>query len=174
MRIPKIAIAIVALNAVVCVTAAAQTPAVSAEIKRLAFYVGNWSESGEMREDPAKAFKAIAGSETCEWTAGRSAVLCREKTSGPGGGWNGVYILSYDPSDKRYHVRGTEYPGSDMHAIGQIDGDRWIWISDPFPDGSRIRYTFAPALRGARTLTVDAGGASNWSRIVNLKYSTRK
>lgn len=100
--------------------------------------------------------------------------MCREKTSGPGGGWNGVYILSYDASEKRYHVRGTEHPGSDMHATGRIEGNRWIWTTEPFPDGSRVRYTFAPSLRGARTLTVDAGAEANWATIVNLKYSPRR
>lgn len=174
MRIQILLIACAALSSTSPVTARAQNVPPSAEIKRLSWYVGRWSEAGEMREDPAKEFKAISGSETCEWTAGGSAVLCREKTSGPGGGWNGVYILSYDAGAKVYHVRGTEHPGSDMHAVGTIEGDRWLWVTDPFPDGSRIRYTFAPSARGARTLTVDAGDGSSWSSIVNLKYSPRK
>ena len=127
-----------------------------------------------MRDDPAKPFRNIAGGETCSWSAGGYAVMCEEKTTGAGGGWEGVYILSYDAATKQYHVHGTEKPGSNMHAVGRIDGNRWIWLTDPAPDGSRARYTFAPAGSGARTMAVDVGAKENWSRIVDIKYTARK
>lgn len=146
----------------------------SAEVAQLQFYVGDWNEAGEMRDDPSKPFKAISGSETCRWTAGGYAVMCEEKTTGPGGGWEGVYILSYDSVGKQYHVHGTEKPGMNMHAVGQLDGSRWIWLTDPAPDGSRVRYIFAQADAGARTLTVDVGAGDQWATIVNIKYMSRK
>ena len=174
MRFRRIARALVSISYVLPGIAASQAAKPSVEVQKLAFYVGRWSEAGQMRDDPAKPFKNIAGGETCSWSAGGYAVMCEEKTTGAGGGWEGVYILSYDAATKQYHVHGTEKPGSNMHAVGRIDGNRWIWLTDPAPDGSRARYTFAPAGNSVRTLAVDVGAKENWSRIVNIKYTARK
>jgi len=78
------------------VGALGQDGAKSPALQRLNFYVGRWSEAGQMREDPTKPFKPISGSETCKWAAGSFAVTCEEKMGGQGGGWEGVYILGYD------------------------------------------------------------------------------
>lgn len=142
-------------------------------MQRLQFYVGSWNEAGEMRDDPSKPFQSPTDGETCKWSAGGYAVVCEEKAEGTGGGWEGVYILSYDAAGQQYHVYGTEKPGNNIHAVGRLDGDRWIWVTDPAPDGSRVRYTFAPAGAGARTLTVEVGVGERWSAIVNIKYTSR-
>jgi hypothetical protein len=60
-------------------TAISQATPQSAEIKRLDFYVGRWSETGQMRDNPTKSFAPISGGETCRWAASGSAVLCQEK-----------------------------------------------------------------------------------------------
>jgi hypothetical protein len=165
---------ILGLGCLLCGTAAAQATAPSVEIRRLAFYVGRWSEAGQMRGDSNKPFAPIAGGETCRWAAGGYAVLCEEKTTGAGGGWEGVYILSYDATAKQYHVYGTERPGSNMHAVGRVDGERWVWITDPAPDGSLLRYTFAPKGQGARTMTVETGRGQSWTSIVNITYTPQE
>ena len=154
--------------------AVGQEVARSPEVERLGFYVGVWNETGEMRDDPAKPFAAISGGETCEWAAGGFAVVCQEKTAGPGGGWEGVYILGYDSEAKQYSVHGIEKPGSSMHAVGQIEGDRWIWVTDPAPDGSQLRFTFAPADAGTRTLVLEAGAGDSYAAIAKVTYSPRK
>jgi hypothetical protein len=164
---------IVGLACLLPKVAASQAESRPAEVQRLAFYVGQWNETGEMRDDPNKPYQAVAGGETCKWSAGGYAVLCEEKTEGPGGGWEGVYILSYDSAGRQYHVHGTEKPGSNMHAVGRLEGNRWIWITDPAPDGSRARYTFTPAGTGARTMTVEVGAGDGWAGIVNIKYTSR-
>lgn len=144
------------------------------QVDLLAFYVGSWTESGSMRDDPAKPMQAIAGSETCRWSAGGYAVLCEEKVSGAGGGWEGVYILSYDAGSGKYHVNGTEKPGVNMHATGEITGDRWVWMVDPAPDGTQVRYTFAPAGENARSMVVEIQSGTDWIRIVDVRYSRSK
>ena len=164
---------IVVLSCMLPNVAAAQVASRPAEVQRLQFYVGSWDESGEMRDDPSKPFKPVTGGETCRWSAGGYAVVCEEKTEGAGGGWEGVYILSYDAAGRQYHVHGTEKPGNNIHAVGRLDGDRWIWVTDPAPDGSQVRYTFAPAGAGARTLTVEVGAGERWSGIVNITYTSR-
>ena len=141
------------------------------QIERLASYVGKWTESGSMRDDPGKSLQAIAGGETCRWSAGGYAVFCEEKTSGAGGGWEGVYILSYDAGSGKYHVHGTEKPGVNMHATGEITGDRWVWMVDPAPDGTQIRYVFTPAGNNARTMVVEIQSGTEWTKIVDIKYS---
>jgi len=162
------------LLALCCLTplgALGQDAVDSPELLRLNFYVGRWIEAGQMRADPTKPFKPISGSETCRWAAGGFAVTCEEKTSGEGGGWEGVYILGYDPAAKQYHVHGIEKPGSSLHGVGRVEGDRWIWLADPAPDGSQVRYTFAPAGAGVRTLVVELSTGGSWAPIVNLTYT---
>lgn len=172
MRFFRAFVAIVGLSCMFPKAAASQVQSPPGEVQRLQFYVGHWNETGEMRMDPNTPFEDIAGSEICKWSAGGYAVLCEEKTEGPGGGWEGAYILSYDAAGGQYHVHGTEKPGTNMHAIGRLDGDRWIWVTDAAADGSRVRYTFAPAGAGVRTLTVDVGAGEDWFRIVNITYTS--
>lgn len=162
---------LVALGCTLPTVAASQVESRPVDVQRLQFYVGHWNEAGGMRDDPDKPFSDIAGSETCEWSAGGYAVVCEERTEGPGGGWDGVYILSYDAGGGQYHVHGTEKPGNNIHAVGRLEGDRWIWITDPAPDGSRVRYTFAPAGAGARTMAVEVGVGESWFGIVNIRYT---
>ncbi len=151
--------------------AAADPAQRSAELERLGFYVGHWTASGTMRADADTPMRPITGAETCSWAAGGYAVVCEEKTEGPGGGWEGVYILSYDAATNEYHVFGTEKPGNNLHAVGKLDGDRWLWLTDAFPDGSRARYMFAPAGAKARTMKVEVGGGTEWLEIVDLTYT---
>jgi hypothetical protein len=174
MRTIRLAIACAALSVFAPATGVTQEASKPTELQRLGFYVGRWSETGEMRDDPNKPFQAIQGGEECRWAAGGQAVVCEEKTTGPGGGWEGIYILSYDPAAGLYHVHGTEKPGGDMHAVGRIDDVRWIWMTDPAADGSRLRYTFAPSGPDARSLVVEAGAGERWARIANIKYTSRK
>lgn len=165
---------VVVLGCIFPLIAASQAASRPSEVQRLGFYVGQWSETGQMRADPAEPFKPVSGGETCSWAAGGYAVVCEEKTAGEGGGWEGAYILSYDAAGKQYHVYGTEKPGSNMHAVGRVDGERWLWETDPAPDGSRARYTFVPADAGARTMSVEVGAGDDWAEIVNIKYTPRK
>lgn len=174
MRLLPTTSTILIISCILPATAASQAASKSPELQRLGFYVGRWTETGQMREDPSQPFKAISGGETCRWAAGGYAVVCEEKMTGPGGGWDGVYILSYDAAGKQYHVYGTEKPGNNMHAVGQVDGERWVWVTDPAPDGSRLRYTFAPAGAGARTVAVEAGSPGHWAGIVNVTYTRRR
>lgn len=174
MRLIRAAESMVVLSCILPPIAASQSDSRPLEVRQLGFYVGSWSEAGEMREDPSKPFQAVSGGETCSWAAGGYAVVCEEKTAGPGGGWEGVHILSYDSAGQQYHVYGTETPGSNMHAVGRVEGEQWVWETDEAPDGSRARYTFASEGADARTMTVEVGAGDDWSEIVNIKYTPRK
>jgi hypothetical protein len=144
------------------------------QIDRLAFYVGNWTESGTMRADPTKPMQPIGGGETCRWAAGGYAVLCEEQNSGAGGGWEGVYILSYDAGSGKYHVHGTDKPGLNMHAVGEIIGNQWVWMVDPAPDGTQVRYVFTPSGNNARTMVVEVQSGTEWTKVVDMTYSRAK
>jgi hypothetical protein len=90
--------------------AVAQIESRPAEVRRLQLYVGRWREAGQMGDDPSKPFKPVAGGATCSRSAG-GYVLCEEKTEGAGGGWDGVYILSYDAAG-----RSAPHPRSRMRT----------------------------------------------------------
>jgi len=165
---------LLALSCLLPARAVGQEVERSPELERLGFYVGVWDETGEMRGDPANPFEAISGGETCAWAAGGFAVVCDEKTAGPGGGWEGVYILGWDSEASQYSVYGIEKPGSSLPAVGPVEGERWVWRTDPAPDGSRARFTFAPADAGARTLVLEVGAGDDYAAIAKVTYSPRE
>ena len=100
--------------------------------------------------------------------------MCEERVSGAGGGWEGVYLLGYDPASKKYHVHGLERPGTSMHAVGQIVDDKWVWLTDAAPDGTVLRYTFVPGAAGKRQLTVELRSGENWVVLANVTYMPKR
>ena len=144
------------------------------KVGKLGFYVGTWSGRGLMRDAPSSVFKAISGRETCRWAAGRSAVLCEEKETGPGGGWNGVYLLGYDAKQDSYTLFGIEEPGTVVRGTGKLENNVWKWTAESVAGGSSssARYTFTGDGRKSRMMVVEAPDASGkWFTVANHRYT---
>ena len=144
------------------------------KIGKLGFYVGAWTGRGLMRDNPAAVFKRINGRETCRWAAGGAAVLCEERETGPGGGWNGVYLLGYDEKQDTYTLFGIEEPGTVVRGTGKLDNKVWHWTAESITAGSSgpARYTFTGDGKKSRMMVVEAPDASGkWFTVANHRYT---
>lgn len=156
---------------------AADAPAADAPTKRLAYFVGRWTESGESRADQNTEFGKLSGSETCEWQAGNTAVHCRETTTDASGKIDASYLIGYDPVNKVYAVRGFDSTGMALTATGTIENDRWTWIGlSNSPAGSMsMRFTFDLAHTPGRSMTVEfADRDGKWVKAATVQYSKAK
>ena len=173
--IRKLACAVVLLAGLSKVATA--QPSNPSPARNLLFYVGTWSARGQMRDAPTSDFKAVTGSETCRWAAGGAAVLCEEKETGPGGGWNGVYLLGYDTKQGVYTLYGIESPGTIVRGTGKLENNVWTWTAESIVEGaaSPSRYVFKGDGNNARTMTVEAPDASGkWFTVLNHRYTRTK
>jgi hypothetical protein len=144
------------------------------KVGKLGFYVGKWAGRGLMRDHPAAVFKGIHGRETCRWAAGGAAVLCEEKETGPGGGWNGVYLLGYDERQDSYTLFGIEEPGTIVRGTGKLEKGVWKWTAESVAAGrsSPARYTLTGDGRKSRMMAVEAPDASGkWFTVANHRYT---
>jgi hypothetical protein len=161
---------LVTLVAVDSPTLLAQKP----NVGQLGFFVGKWDGKGEMRDGPTATFKAISGGETCRWAAGGAAVVCEEKESGPGGGWDGAYTLGYDPKTDTYSLYGIESPGSVIRGTGKLKNNVWVWNAQSVANGtsSSSRFTFRADGKKVRTMLVEAQDEKGkWFTVANHRYT---
>ena len=54
-------------------------PKPSAEHQKLAYFVGTWTSTGEMKPSPFGPGGKMTSTETCEWFDGGFAVVCRSQ-----------------------------------------------------------------------------------------------
>ena len=144
------------------------------KVGQLGFYVGKWSGRGLMRDAPNGVFKAIRGGETCRWAAGGAALVCEEKETGPGGGWNGIYLLGYDEKADSYTLFGIESPGTVVRGTGKLENSVWTWTAESVTGGSSspARYTFRADGKNSRIMLVEAPDASGkWFTVANHRYT---
>jgi hypothetical protein len=169
----RMAILLVTLIAVDSRLVSAQKP----NVGQLGFFVGKWNGRGEMRDGPTATFKAISGGETCKWAAGGAAVVCDEKETGPGGGWEGIYTLGYDAKTDTYSLYGIENPGSVLRGTGKLRNSVWVWNAQSVANGtsSPSRFTFHSDGKSARTMLVEAQDEKGkWFTVANHRYTLTK
>jgi hypothetical protein len=93
MRTIRLAIAWAALSGFLPTIAPAQNALRPPELQRLSFYVGSWSEAGQMRDDPAKPFKPIAGGTFAPSLHGARTLMVE---AGTGDSWQPIANIKYE------------------------------------------------------------------------------
>jgi hypothetical protein len=108
-----------------------EMPKPGPEVKKLAYFVGSWTSTGDMKENsmgmPAGKF---TGTSKCEWFTGGYQVVCHETGKGPMGSMHGMGIMSYDPNEKTYTYYGFDSMGMAEAAKGKMDGSNWVYTND--------------------------------------------
>jgi hypothetical protein len=142
----------------------AQTPPKpGAEHQRLGYFVGKWSNEGEMKASPFGPAGKITSVDTCEWFEGRFAVVCRSDGKSSMGPMKSIGIISYSPMDKVYTYYAVDNSGMTMTTVprGTVEGDTWTFTDESTIAGQKIKsrvmlkevsptaYTFKMELQGA-------------------------
>ena len=139
-----------------------KTPQPGPEHKRLGYFVGTWTHTGEMKPGPMGPGGKMSWTETCEWFEGSFAVVCRSEGKGPTGPMKGIGILSYSPEEKVYTYVGTDNSGMTMTSVpkGTVQSDTWTYHDESTMGGQKIktRVTIKQVSPTVQTFTMEIQG----------------
>jgi len=101
------------------------------ELKKLDYFVGNWTSEGDMKPGPMGPGGKITTTDKLEWMDGGFFVVIHSnwKSVSMGDG-TGIAFMGYDPNEKVYTYDEFNSAGEANHSKGTVDGDTWTWTSD--------------------------------------------
>lgn len=172
----KVANAAAALALCVSAVASAQSPekkpTPSAEQKRLGYFVGTWTQEGNLQAGPLGPGGKMTGTETCEWFTGGFHVVCRSSGKGPMGSLKALGLMSYNAEEKTYVFQGIDSMGMTDSGKGTVDGKTWTFTSEEKMGGKLIhsRYTMTETSPTAYTAKWDMSeDGQNWTTAMEMK-----
>jgi hypothetical protein len=108
----------------------------------LGYYVGKWTEEGEIKPSAFGPGGKYTATETCEWLHGKFAILCKEDGTMMGGEMHGTSIMSYNTQEKSYVYFETNNWGELSYYHGSVDGGTWTWNNEFTINGQQIKGRF--------------------------------
>jgi hypothetical protein len=176
-KIAVLATSVVALVVVGRFTVLAQPPAApkpTPEHQKLAFFVGTWTNEGEMKASPMGPAGKVTGKDTCEWFEGHFSVICRGEGKSPMGMMKNIGILSYSPEEKVYTYYGTDNSGMVMTSVakGTVTGDTWTYTDEGMMGGQKMksRVTIKQLSPTSQTFLMEISGPDGkWVPIMESK-----
>jgi hypothetical protein len=127
-------------------SAFAQSPAAppkpGPEQKRLGYFVGSWTNEAEVKPSEFGPGGKVKGTETCEWSAGGFAVVCRNEGSGTMGDMKGIGVLAYNPEAKEYTYFSVNSMGMVETGRGKVEAGTWTWTSESRMGGKLVKSRF--------------------------------
>jgi hypothetical protein len=147
------------------------------EAKKLGVFVGKWIADGDVKPGGMLGPGGKSpGTESCEWTSGGFAVLCRESATVPGmGKITDVSITSYDVEAKNYVFFQVNNWGAIWTARGTLDGDTWIWTSQDTVNGKtmQLRFTQKWTSKDSYDFKTEAGPKADSMKVMMDGKETR-
>lgn len=145
------------------------------EVKKLAYFAGNWTSEGEIKPNPMMPAGKFTSNDSCYWFKGGFHVVCNSKGSGPMGAMQGLGIMGYHAEDKVYTYDGIDNSGHMDHARGTTDGKTWTYTSEEKMGGKTMwgRYVIGDFTPDSYTFKWDMSEDNKtWSTVMEGK-STR-
>jgi len=125
----------------------------AAEMKRLGFYVGNWTYT-ETYPKSAMAPQGATntGIYTSKWGPGGKSLLNTFHSKGPVGDFEGMLVLTWDMVEQKYkmYVFGDAFPGAIVET-GAFEGDKLVFRGE-FPGQASIKLRNATWLESPSKL----------------------
>lgn len=153
-----------------------QAPKPGPEHKRLQYFVGKWTGTGEMKPGPMGPGGKVTYNDTCEWFEGGFSVICRSEGKGPMGPMKSIGILSYHPEEKVYTYYGTDNSGMTMATVakGTVSGNTWTYTDESTFGGQKvkIRATITEVSPKEQTFLMEIQGADGkWVPMMESKLT---
>lgn len=118
--------------------APAGPPKPGPEVKRLAYYVGTWKESGKATMPDMSG--PISGTHKWEWMPGGFFLQDHMGMTSSMGKETALGVLGWDPNSKMYTYNEFSSIGEAFMAKGTVTGDTWNWTADMMGmDGKPIK-----------------------------------
>ena len=147
--------------------------------QRLGYFVGKWTNEGEMKPGPMGPGGKVSSIDTCEWFEGRFAVVCRYDGKGPMGPMKGMGIISYSPEAKAYTYYAVDNSGMVMTTVprGTVQGDTWTYQDESEMGGIKIksRVTLKEVSPTAYTFLMEfMSPDGTWTPLMESKLAKAK
>lgn len=171
-------------SAVLFAAAAAQAqekkagpPAPGPEVKKLAYFAGNWTSEGEVKPNPMMPAGKMTSTDVCTWYKGGFFVVCNSKGSGPMGSVQSTGVLGYDTEGKAYTYYGYDSIGHGSGGKGTTDGKTWTYTSEEKAGGKTMygRYVIADMTPDSYTFKWDMSEDNKtWTNVMEGKSTRAK
>lgn len=101
------------------------------EVKKLDYFVGNWTSEADMKPGPMGPGGKITIAEKTEWLEGGYFIVIHStfKSAAMGNG-SGIAFMGYDVQEKTYTYDEFNSFGEATHSKGVLDGESWTWTND--------------------------------------------
>ena len=108
-----------------------EMPKPGPEVKKLSYFVGNWTSEGDVKENPF-GFPAgkFTSSDKCEWFPGGYQVVCHSTGKSTMGNMHSLGIIAYNPQEKIYTYYGIDNMGMAEQSKGNVDGNKWVYNAE--------------------------------------------
>lgn len=138
---------IAALVIALAVPALAQAPPAppkpGPELQRLAYYLGTWTSTADMKPSPYGPGGKTTFTEHNEWFPGGFFLVTHSEGEMPGIGMTkGLATMGYDVGKKEYFYHAINSMGMAESAIGHVHGDTWTWLSEAPIGGKTYKNRF--------------------------------
>jgi hypothetical protein len=114
------------------------------EHKKLEYFLGKWTTTGDMKASPMGPGGKITSKDNCEWFQGGFAVVCHSEGTGPTGPTKAIAILAYNPEEKKYTYYGLDNTAMSMGTIpkGTVEGSTWTYTDSGTMGGQPYQSRF--------------------------------
>lgn len=170
----EVVAAIAGLFLVSCIAVTAQAPTKpSAEHQRLAYFVGQWTNVGEMKPGPFGPGGKTTSTDTCEWFEGRFAVICRSEGKSPDGPTKRLGITSYSTEEKVYTYYAIDNSGTPMTTVqrGTVKGGTWTFTGG---QDAKVRVTLKEMSPTSYTFMLEMQVEGKWTPMMESTSTKSK
>jgi len=109
------------------------------EVRKLAYFVGNWKEAGEVKPGPMGPGGKFTSISKWDWMSGGFFLEAHIDMTSATGKSKSLGVMGYDPNTKMYTYNEFDSMGGAISAKGTVDGDTWNWTSDMMMDGKPMK-----------------------------------
>jgi hypothetical protein len=118
-----------------------EAPKPGPEVKKLGYFVGSWTTTGEVKQNPFMPAGKMTSTSKCEWFPGGFHVVCHENGKSPmGGAMHGLGVMGYNAEEKVYTYAGLLHLQiRDLGRRQQLDDDHGGEDDEGREEGRRPR-----------------------------------
>lgn len=110
-------------------------------MKRLGFYVGNWTYTETYPKSALAPQGATnTGTYTSKWGPGGNSLVNTFHSKGPVGDFEGMLVLTWDLAESKYkaYVFGDSFPGAIVET-GAFEGDKLVFRGELPAGGAKLQ-----------------------------------
>ncbi len=154
---------------------APQMPQPAPELKRLAYFAGDWTSAGTLEASAFGPAGKFSGKEHNEWFAGKFFLVSRGDTSMGGMPIRELAVFGYDADKKMYTYHAVNSMGEAEDSAGTVNGADWTWTNDSTMKGKTYKNKFtihedSPTAYSMKFDMSDDGGAT-WKTVMEGKVT---